>query len=93
MIEQSIMDKANYCLNCINKPCSTKGCPMHTNIPGFITRIKENDLAGAYKILKENNIFSYICALICPQEEQCADETQAGRFGLCDDPLRHPRQQ
>ena len=71
MIEQSIMDKANYCLNCINKPCSTKGCPMHTNIPGFITRIKENDLAGAYKILKENNIFSYICALICPQEEQC----------------------
>ena len=71
MIEQQIIDKANYCLNCINKPCSTKGCPMHTDIPGFINRIKEGDLAGAYKILKDNNIFSYICALICPQEEQC----------------------
>ena len=71
MIEQSIIDKANYCLNCVNKPCSTKGCPMHTDIPGFISKIKENDLSSAYKILKENNLFSYICALICPQEEQC----------------------
>ena len=71
MIEQQIIDKANYCLNCINKPCSTKGCPMHTKIPEFISMIKENNLQEAYKILKENNLFSYICALICPQEEQC----------------------
>lgn len=71
MIEQQIIDKANYCLNCINKPCSTKGCPMHTKIPEFISMIKENKIEGAYKILKENNLFSYICALICPQEEQC----------------------
>jgi glutamate synthase (NADPH/NADH) small chain len=71
MIEQQIINKANYCLNCINKPCSTKGCPMHTKIPEFISMIKENNLQDAYKILKENNLFSYICALICPQEEQC----------------------
>ena len=71
MIEQQIIDKANYCLNCINKPCSTKGCPMHTKIPEFISMIKEKNLQDAYKILKENNLFSYICALICPQEEQC----------------------
>ena len=70
-MEQQIIDKANYCLNCINKPCSTKGCPMHTKIPEFISMIKENNLQDAYKILKENNLFSYICALICPQEEQC----------------------
>ena len=36
-MDQQIIDKANYCLNCINKPCSTKGCPMHTQIPEFIT--------------------------------------------------------
>ena len=70
-MEQQIIDKANYCLNCINKPCSTKGCPMHTKIPEFISMIKEKNLQDAYKILKENNLFSYICALICPQEEQC----------------------
>lgn len=70
-MDQQIIDKANYCLNCINKPCSTKGCPMHTQIPEFITKIKNGELHDAYRILKENNIFSYICALICPQEEQC----------------------
>ena len=25
----------------------------------------------AYKILQENNICSYICSIVCPQEEQC----------------------
>ena len=70
-MDQQIIDQANYCLNCINKPCSTKGCPMHTQIPEFITKIKNDELDEAYKILKENNLFSYICALICPQEEQC----------------------
>ena len=70
-MDQQIIDKANYCLNCINKPCSTKGCPMHTQIPEFINKIKNNEIDEAYKILKENNLFSYICALICPQEEQC----------------------
>ena len=39
-MDQQIIDKANYCLNCINKPCSTKGCPMHTQIPEFINKIK-----------------------------------------------------
>ena len=40
-MEQQIIDKANYCLNCINKRCSTKGCPMHTKIPEYISMIKE----------------------------------------------------
>ena len=57
---EEIKDIANYCLNCKVKPCSTKGCPIHTKIPEFIEEIK-----------KENNIYSYICSLICPQEEQC----------------------
>lgn len=70
-MDQQIINKANYCLNCINKPCSTKGCPMHTQIPEFISKIKSNEMDEAYRILKENNLFSYICALICPQEEQC----------------------
>ena len=51
-------DAANWCLNCKLKPCSTKGCPMRTNIPAF-------------NILQENNIFSYVCGIVCPQEEQC----------------------
>ena len=48
-----------------------KGCPIKTNIPEFINMVKEENYEEAYKILQENNLFSYICSLVCPQEEQC----------------------
>lgn len=69
-IEENIKEKAQYCLKCKMKPCS-KACPMHTNIPEFISEIVDNNLEKAYEILRENNIFSHICSIICPQEEQC----------------------
>ena len=67
---EKIKEKAKYCLGCKTKPCSN-GCPMNTNIPEFITKIKEEKFNEAYTILRENNIFSHICSIICPQEEQC----------------------
>lgn len=69
-IDENIKEKAEYCLKCKMKPCS-KACPMHTNIPEFISEISNNNLEKAYEILRENNIFSHICSIICPQEEQC----------------------
>ena len=68
---EEIKQKANWCLQCKTKPCMEKGCPIHTNIPEFISKIKEEKLKEAYDILQENNIFSHICGTICPQEEQC----------------------
>ena len=68
-IEQ-IKNEALWCLGCKAKPCS-KACPMHTNIPEFIAKIKEDDFKEAYDILIENNLFSHVCSLVCPQEEQC----------------------
>ena len=41
---EEIKEKAEYCLNCKNKPCSIKGCPMQTKIPEFITEIKNENL-------------------------------------------------
>lgn len=67
---EEIKLKANWCLGCKNKPCSN-GCPMKTNIPEFISKIKENKLEEAYNILIQNNIFSHVCSLVCPQEKQC----------------------
>ena len=40
---EEIKSKANYCLNCVTKPCSNKGCPLNNNIPGFIKAIKEEN--------------------------------------------------
>lgn len=65
-----IKQKANWCLGCKNKPCS-KACPMNTNIPEFIKKIKEDKFEEAYNILIDNNLLSHICSFICPQEEQC----------------------
>lgn len=76
-IEQ-IKKEANWCLNCKLKPCSTNGCPMNTNIPEFINQIKEDNFEEAYKILLDNNIFSHVCSLVCPQEEQCEGKCVRG---------------
>ena len=66
-----IKEKAKWCLNCKMKPCSKTGCPMNTDIPEFIEKIKTDEYEVAYRILMENNLFSHICSLVCPQEEQC----------------------
>ncbi len=68
---EEVKNAANWCLNCKLKPCSTKGCPMRTNIPEFISEIKKENFEQAFYILQENNIFSYVCGIVCPQEEQC----------------------
>ena len=68
---KEVLTLASDCLNCKVKPCSMKGCPIKTNIPEFINMVKEEKYEEAYKILQENNLLSYICSLVCPQEEQC----------------------
>ncbi len=44
---------------------------MQTDIPEFIEKIKLGEYQQAYKILLDNNAFSHMCSLICPQEHQC----------------------
>lgn len=68
---KTVSECANYCLNCKLKPCSIKGCPMQTKIPEFIMEVKNENYKSAYELLQENNIFSHICSIVCPQEEQC----------------------
>lgn len=75
-----IKEKAKKCLGCKNKPCSI-ACPMHTQIPDFIEKIKQDKLEEAYQILIQNNIFSHVCSLICPQENQCEGNCVRGIKG------------
>lgn len=65
-----ILIEASRCLNC-KKPMCRKGCPIATNIPTFISKIKDNNFKEAYTILHENNLMSQICSNICPVENQC----------------------
>lgn len=67
----SIKEKSEYCLNCKNKPCSKKGCPLNNDIPLFINAIKEGDYKKAYDILCETTVLPAICGRICPHYKQC----------------------
>lgn len=75
-----IVNIANKCLNCKHKPCQN-ACPMKTNIPEFISKVKEKKFGEAYEILLSNNIFSNICSIICPQEQQCQGSCVRGIKG------------
>ncbi len=68
----------NYCLNCVNKPCSNKGCPLNNDIPRFI---HEKDLKKAFEILSETTVLPAICGAICPYEKQCQGSCVRGIKG------------
>ncbi|MBQ7584215.1 MAG: FAD-dependent oxidoreductase [Lachnospiraceae bacterium] len=53
-------------------PCVTL-CPAHVDVPGYIACIKENDYAGAVKVIRDRNPFPTACAMVCehPCERKC----------------------
>ena len=67
--EQAVLE-ANRCLECKNKPC-VSGCPVGVDIPGFISKLKENDINSAYEVIANTNFLPAICGRVCPQEVQC----------------------
>ena len=48
-----------------------RGCPVGIDIPGFIQKIAEKHLHGAYDILTDTNLLPSVCGRVCPQESQC----------------------
>lgn len=74
----SINEKRNYCLNCINKPCSKKGCPLENDIPAFV---HEEDMHKAFEILCNTTVIPAICGRICPHSKQCQGSCIRGISG------------
>ena len=68
--ETLAIDEAIRCLNCKTAPC-TKGCPVGVQIPLFISKVKEGDFEGAYKVISIDNNLPAVCGRVCPQENQC----------------------
>lgn len=63
-------NEADRCLNCKNAPCMS-GCPVGVHIPDFIANVKQGNIQGAYRVLKNDNNLAAICGRVCPQENQC----------------------
>lgn len=53
-----------------NAPCMS-GCPVGVHIPDFIANVKQGNIQGAYRVLKNDNNLAAICGRVCPQENQC----------------------
>ncbi|MEG1528379.1 MAG: NADPH-dependent glutamate synthase [Clostridia bacterium] len=62
--------EATRCLNC-KKPRCVTGCPVHTNIPLFISCLKEDKLDLAYDVISLTNSLPSVCGRVCPHEHQC----------------------
>jgi glutamate synthase (NADPH/NADH) small chain len=62
--------EADRCYFCYDAPCTT-ACPTGIDIPGFIQKIRSDNIRGsAYTILREN-IMGGMCARVCPTEVLC----------------------
>ena len=67
---EDALREADRCIDCPDQPC-VRGCPVGVDIPGFIRRIAERDLRGAYDTLTRTNLLPAVCGRVCPQENQC----------------------
>ena len=78
--KEDAIAEANRCLDC-KKPLCMQGCPVGVNIPGFISKIRDEDWAGALETIKGDNLLPSVCGRVCPQENQCEGKCILGRKG------------
>ena len=78
--KEEAMCEAARCINCKNAQC-IKGCPVAIDIPGFIEKVKEGDIAAAYQVISEASALPAVCGRVCPQESQCEGKCIRGIKG------------
>jgi dihydropyrimidine dehydrogenase (NAD+) subunit PreT len=77
--------EADRCLFCYDAPCTT-ACPTDIDIPGFIQKIRSDNLRGSAHTILRENIMGGMCARVCPTEVLC--EEACVRNALDDKPVR-----
>ncbi len=64
------MAESSRCLYCYEAAC-VRACPTAIDIPGFIRRIGDGNVAGAAKVILAANIMGGTCSRVCPTEILC----------------------
>jgi len=72
--------EARRCLRCKKRQC-VEGCPVRVDIPEFVAKVADGDLAAAAEILKRTNALPGVCGRVCPQESQCEAKCVRGVKG------------
>jgi glutamate synthase (NADPH/NADH) small chain len=64
--------EADRCYFCYDAPCTT-ACPTGIDIPGFIQKIRSDNLRGSANTILSENIMGGMCARVCPTEILCEE--------------------
>lgn len=64
--------EADRCYFCYDAPCTT-ACPTGIDIPGFIQKIRSDNLPGSAETIFRENIMGGMCARVCPTEVLCEE--------------------
>jgi glutamate synthase (NADPH/NADH) small chain len=64
--------EADRCYFCFDAPCTT-ACPTGIDIPGFIQKIRSDNLRGSANTILSENIMGGMCARVCPTEILCEE--------------------
>ena len=67
---QEALIEANRCLYCFDAPC-TAACPTHIDVPRFIKKIAQGNLAGSALTILDANILGSSCSRVCPVDVLC----------------------
>ena len=62
--------EASRCLNC-KKPRCVESCPVHVDIPGFISKVAAGEFREAAMVIANDSSLPSVCGRVCPQESQC----------------------
>ena len=62
--------EADRCYFCYDAPCTT-ACPTGIDIPGFIQKIRSDNVRGSAHTILRENIMGGMCARVCPTEVLC----------------------
>ncbi len=63
---------ADRCYFCYDAPCTT-ACPTGIDIPGFIQKIRSDNIRGSAHTILRENIMGGMCARVCPTEVLCEE--------------------
>ena len=78
--KEEAMLEASRCLHCKNPRCVT-ACPVSIQIPEFIAKVCEGDIAGAASVIALDSSLPAVCGRVCPQETQCEGSCVLGVKG------------
>ena len=72
MSRSEALIEADRCYFCYDAPCTT-ACPTDIDIPGFIQKIRSDNIKGSAHTILRENIMGGMCARVCPTEVLCEE--------------------